>query len=122
MRLGGYGTWIECSIPAAPMGDLACSCANRITDNMVVLGSLKPGATRLHAALRRSGPAPSAVEAAQADEVQGRLLRGQSLLSANSAAQVPEVRAKVNAWCPAVLVLDGRMCRGGCHMLHATAR
>ena len=41
--------------------------------------------------LRRHGPAPSAVEAAQADEVQRRLQRGQSLLGADPADQLPEV-------------------------------
>jgi hypothetical protein len=45
----------------------------------------------LHTGLRRHGPAPSAVEAAQADEVQRRLQRGQSLLGADPADQLPEV-------------------------------
>lgn len=55
------------------------------------------GASSSVSGLRRSGLAPSAVEAAQADEVQGRLLRGQSLLSNDAANAIPEELRQVAA-------------------------
>lgn len=70
----------------------------------------------LYAGLRRSGLAPSAVEAAQADEVQGRLLRGQSLLSNDAATTIPEVNL-------AVVAVGGRstsLCRA--HTADGTSR